>query len=733
MSTESVSLVVPGRNCASTVRQCLSAVAPLLDGGRLGEIIFVDDGSTDETANIVAEFPVTYVKGSGRGSGAARNLGWREARHPLVWFIDADCVTEPDALDRLLPHLDDPTVGGVSGSYGIMNPESSLACLVHEEITQRHLAMPSRVNFLAAFNVLYRRTALEEVGGFDERFLKGQDAELSFRIHGAGHQLAFERQSRVKHYHPAKWLSYLRTQRQQGFWRVRLHLSHRGHAAGDSYSGWVDHIQPPLAMVTLVSIGLLPFPVFRWIPIAFLLMLAAAQLPMTCRLLGRLRQVRYAGVAVMSFVRAFWRGVGMTHGLLSYLASRKEARHSVVLVAGTGVTAVLALIYTVYAQRVLGPALSADFVTALSLMALCQIALGPINGTVARFTAQFASRQELGRIRGLSREVTKRVAVFALAGVVVGLIALKPLATFLAFDSVVPLLLAYAAIYSLLVLSVARGVLRGLQAFGKLNLNTIVEAAIRLCVGVAILSVFVGATAGLAAYLIALVAILGFSYVQLSRVWVGCEPVAVDRRAIIRFTLPLFLVMMTSAGFQNVDMLTVKHYFVRMDAGVYGAGFTLARSMAVFVTPFTTLMLPLLTTLHERGERILGTLLRLTSYFLLLAALPVAVIALWPEWIIGVLFREEFAGASQVLLMVTVARLLGFLCHILALAGAATNNFRFLVVYVPGLIVQTISLAVWHESLSQIASLLVLVHGATLVAMILVFTAMRSAPSRRKT
>ena len=98
MSTESVSLVVPGRNCASTVRQCLSAVAPLLDGGRLGEIIFVDDGSTDETANIVAEFPVTYVKGSGRGSGAARNLGWREARHPLVWFIDADCVTEPDAL-----------------------------------------------------------------------------------------------------------------------------------------------------------------------------------------------------------------------------------------------------------------------------------------------------------------------------------------------------------------------------------------------------------------------------------------------------------------------------------------------------------------------------------------------------------------------------------------------------------------------------------------------------------
>ncbi len=322
MNTDTVSLVVPGRNCASTIRQCAAAVVPLLDRGRLGEIIFVDDGSTDGTAGIVAELPVQYIAGAGRGAGAARNIGWKAARHPLVWFIDADCVAEPDALERLLPHLDDPKVGAVSGSYGTMNPESLLACLIHEEIIQRHLGMPQRVDFLATFNVIYRRAVLEQLGGFDERYLKAQDAELSFRTMGAGYELAFERDSRVKHYHPTNWWKYLRTQRQQGYWRVWLHLSHRGHAAGDSYSSFVDHVQPPLAMLLSASFVLLLFPPLWWVPAAFLLLLTAAQLPMTCRLVRRLRRVRYVTFVFMGFVRSLWRGVGMIHGMAGYLRSR---------------------------------------------------------------------------------------------------------------------------------------------------------------------------------------------------------------------------------------------------------------------------------------------------------------------------------------------------------------------------------------------------------------------------
>ncbi|MHC4946692.1 MAG: glycosyltransferase family 2 protein [Planctomycetota bacterium] len=314
----SVSLVIPGRNCGATLRPCLASVVPLLETEPgLDEIIFVDDGSTDDSAAIAGEFPVRCLSGPGRGPGAARNLGWRAARAPLVWFVDSDCVAEPGALERLLPHLETPGVAGVSGSYGNLVPESLLACLIHEEIVERHRRMPTKVNFLATFNVLYRRSVLEAVGGFDERYLKGQDAELAFRVLEAGHELHFELASRVGHHHERRWLRYLRTQRQQGFWRVRLHHEHRGHARGDAYSSVVDHAQPALAVLLLASLPLVLVPGGAWVVAGLLVPTAAAPLPMTGRLLRRLRRARYAAFWWMSFLRGFWRGVGLVHGVLA--------------------------------------------------------------------------------------------------------------------------------------------------------------------------------------------------------------------------------------------------------------------------------------------------------------------------------------------------------------------------------------------------------------------------------
>lgn len=318
MST--VSLVIPGRNCGRTIDACLGAVTRILQapGSPLLEVIFVNDGSTDDTAERAARYPVTVLEGGGRGPGAARNLGWRAARGALIWFVDSDCTAAPDALERLLPHLDDPGVAAVSGTYGNANPHSMLACMIHEEVVQRHLAMDEEVDFLATFNVLYRRSVLEALDGFDERYLKAQDAELSFRARAAGHRLRFEGGSTVDHDHEQRLRSYLRTQRQQGYWRVWLHLEHPGHGARNSYSSLLDHAQPVLAMGLLASLACLAIPLVRWVPAIPLVLLLAAQIPMTAGLVRRLRDPRYLLFAPMSAIRAVWRGVGMTHGTIRY-------------------------------------------------------------------------------------------------------------------------------------------------------------------------------------------------------------------------------------------------------------------------------------------------------------------------------------------------------------------------------------------------------------------------------
>lgn len=324
MSPLAVTLVIPGRNCARTVRQCLESVLPLAESGELAQIIFVDDASTDETARIVQEYPVHYVLGDGRGRGSARNIGWRAADSPLIWFIDSDCVAEPDALSKLLPHMADLQVAGVGGSYGNMRPDSLLACLIHEEIVSRHLTMPVEVDYLATFNVLYRRDVLEQVDGF-AHLARGQDIDLAYQIHEAGYRMRFEVQSRVKHFHPVTWRGYLWTQARHGYFRVWLYVSHPARAKGDAYSGFLDHIQPPLAMLMLASLPCLFFSGYRWVAILLMILLLAAQLPMTISILRRTKQPSYLLYAAMGAIRAVYRGLGLSWGTCHALVSRLKA------------------------------------------------------------------------------------------------------------------------------------------------------------------------------------------------------------------------------------------------------------------------------------------------------------------------------------------------------------------------------------------------------------------------
>ncbi len=326
MTQKDVSLVIPGRDCEKTLAQCLESVVPLLNGPRLKEIIFVDDGSVDSSAEIASRYSVTVLKGTGSGPGAARNLGWRACNTPFVWFIDSDCVAEDGALDILMNHLEDPTVAGVGGSYGNMRPDSLLSCLIHEEIVARHARMPDRVNFLATFNVVYRRKILEDLDGFNETFINAQDAEFSFRVHRAGHTLAFDIASRVKHHHPVALASYLRTQNRQGYWRALLYAHHPKMMKGDSYSGMSDHIQPVL---TMLSIGMAPIILLGplgMLQIPLLSALALSQVPMTARLVAQTGDPKFLSFAALSMIRAYARGAGLARGGAQGLLTRLRGR-----------------------------------------------------------------------------------------------------------------------------------------------------------------------------------------------------------------------------------------------------------------------------------------------------------------------------------------------------------------------------------------------------------------------
>ena len=319
-----VTLVIPARDAGKTMGACLTAVDRVREqvGGALKHVIVVDDGSKDDTREVIQQFDVELLESGGQGAGAARNIGWRHAKTPLVWFVDSDCEPDVDSLTALLPHMDDARVGGVGGTYGIRSKPTLLERLIHEEIVARHARMKTEVNFLATYNVLYRREVLENLNGFDERYYKGQDAEFAFRVIEAGHILHFNHDSVVMHHHEQQFGRYLYIQRLQGYWRVALHLEHSGHSAGDSYSSLSDHIQPFLPVLFLAFLPLVFFP-WGWVfSAACLLALVIAQVPRSLELIRRTSDVRMAAFVVMSTIRAFWRSTGLVQGVIDRILKR---------------------------------------------------------------------------------------------------------------------------------------------------------------------------------------------------------------------------------------------------------------------------------------------------------------------------------------------------------------------------------------------------------------------------
>ncbi|WP_427128982.1 glycosyltransferase [Pseudarthrobacter sp. S9] len=246
MSDLKVSVVVPARNAAAWLGECLESI------GRQHphEMIVIDGCSTDDTANIARSFGAIVISDEGRGLPAARMLGARSASSDVVALIDADVVLPPGTLGRLLDEFES---GGYDGLQFGLASEADGPGYWGAALAWHHNHSRVRTWF-GVCATLMRRDVLLSVG-FDDDFRSGEDVELRIRMEQAGYRLGVSSSTVVRHRF-ADTFDYARDQwLQDGAGMARTIRKHPSRAS------WLV-VLPLLASVRGVGLSLVQAPRF---------------------------------------------------------------------------------------------------------------------------------------------------------------------------------------------------------------------------------------------------------------------------------------------------------------------------------------------------------------------------------------------------------------------------------------------------------------------------------------
>jgi len=206
-----LSIVICTRNRASQLSQSLQSFTTVQYPAHW-ELVIVDNGSKDETQDVIRNYreslPLRSVIEPQAGASRARNRGWKMSQGDIVAFTDDDCYPADDFLYSIIRCFEEnPRLGFTGGRILLHDPDDYPITI--QERAYREDLYPG--DFLPAglihgANWACRRTALESVGGFDERFGPGalfvcEDVDIMARMLGRGWHGAYDPGPLVYHHH----------------------------------------------------------------------------------------------------------------------------------------------------------------------------------------------------------------------------------------------------------------------------------------------------------------------------------------------------------------------------------------------------------------------------------------------------------------------------------------------------------------------------------------------------
>lgn len=184
-----VSFVIPCLNAERTLDFCLDSIFKVDYPKNKYEVIVVDNGSTDGTSGIVKRYDAQWFICPELTISALRNYGVLRSKGKILAFLDSDCVIPKDWLINALDILKDEQIGATGCGYGI--PENASWVVKAWYLPQQDALR--EVNFIPSGNLVVLKEVFEQVRGFNEQLIAGEDFEFCQKVHATGYRIMASR------------------------------------------------------------------------------------------------------------------------------------------------------------------------------------------------------------------------------------------------------------------------------------------------------------------------------------------------------------------------------------------------------------------------------------------------------------------------------------------------------------------------------------------------------------
>ena len=153
-----ISIIIPAYNAENSIGKCLEALEKQSIDRSLYEVIVVDDGSEDNTANVAADLDCKIISQKQGGPAKARNSGVYESSGDIILFTDSDCEPDEQWIEQMVKPFENPEVIGVKGIYKTKQ-KSIVARFIQAEFEERYkkLSKQDYIDFVDTYSAGFRK------------------------------------------------------------------------------------------------------------------------------------------------------------------------------------------------------------------------------------------------------------------------------------------------------------------------------------------------------------------------------------------------------------------------------------------------------------------------------------------------------------------------------------------------------------------------------------------------